>query len=328
MSLVKREGVEARELIKDNDKCVGCGICADTCPTDSLKLGPIVPIARGLIKVDYINCNKDTCVLCGLCASSCPFDALSLKIDGELTSDMKNYPVWNTSANIDEEECLYCEKCVEACPRDSIFFIRELPDINDLLVGTIKINDDECIYCKVCSELCPSSAITITSNNEFGIPDTISVDEDKCVYCQVCKRACPQNVIYAVCSTCMHQEEIEKPKITGTIFIEQSCVKCGWCESVCPADAVEIVKPFTGEILRNSEIICKGESCHACQDVCPCNAVEIIDNESVMDMEHCVLCGACAKACPQGLLSIKRDEMRLDNIQSTSWTNILGKLIE
>ena len=328
MSLVKREGIESRELIHDNDKCVGCGICADVCPTESLRLGPIVPIARGLLKMDYISCNSKNCVLCGLCASACPFGALSLKIDDEPISDIGNYPVWHNGAEINEEDCLYCENCVEACPRDSIFFKRELPDRNDLLVGTIDVDEDDCIYCKVCAELCPAEAIKITSNNEFGIPDTIKISEDKCVYCQVCKRACPQNAIKAVCSTCMHQEEIEKPKITGTIFIEQKCVNCGWCESVCPADAVEVNKPFIGEVLRDPELVCKGESCHACQDVCPCNAIEIINNESSINPSYCVLCGACAKACPQHLLTIKRDSMKLDNIQSPSWKDILGKLVE
>ena len=111
MSLVKREGVESRELIHDNDKCVGCGICTDICPTESLRLGPIVPIARGLLKMDYISCNSKNCVLCGLCASACPFDALSLKIDDEFISNIENYPVWHNGAEINEED--YSEKYVK-----------------------------------------------------------------------------------------------------------------------------------------------------------------------------------------------------------------------
>ena len=328
MSLFAREGLENRELIHDNDKCVGCGICADTCPTEALRLGPIVPIARGLLKMDYISCNKNECVLCGLCASSCPFGALTLKIDGEEISQLKDYPNWHNDAKINEEDCLFCGRCVEACPRDTIFFKRDLPDRNDLLVGEISINDEDCIYCRICSELCPASAITVTSNNEFGIPDTIEVDDSKCVYCKVCKAACPENAITAICSTWMHNEEIEKPQITGTVFIEGKCIDCGWCKSVCPADAIEVNKPFIGEILRDPELVCKGETCHACKDVCPCNAVEIIVNESHMDPEHCNLCGSCAKACPQNLLTIKRESMELDNIKSTSWQDILGKLVE
>ncbi len=280
MPLIERDGAESRKLIHDNDKCVGCGICADTCPTESLRLSPIVPIARGLIEMDYISCNKINCILCGLCASSCPFGALELEINGEVISKLNGYPNWNNYANIKEEDCLYCGKCVEACPRDSIFFTRTLPDRNDLLTGEISIDDGECVYCRICEEMCPASAITVSANNEFGIPDTIEVDDSKCVYCQVCKRACPQDAIQAICTTCMFKEDIVKPIISGTIFIEGKCINCSLCQSVCPADAIEITKPFAGEILRDPELVCKGDTCHACQDVCPCNAIEIVDGES------------------------------------------------
>ena len=79
---IEREGVERRILSYKDKNCVGCGICVNVCPTDSLKLGPIVPIARGLIEMDLVSCSSDSCVLCGLCSTACPFDALSLTIDG------------------------------------------------------------------------------------------------------------------------------------------------------------------------------------------------------------------------------------------------------
>jgi 4Fe-4S ferredoxin len=76
MALIKREGEQTRIIAHHNDKCVGCGICSDTCPTSAINLGPILPIARGILDMDYINMNKDKCVLCGLCSFSCPFDAI------------------------------------------------------------------------------------------------------------------------------------------------------------------------------------------------------------------------------------------------------------
>lgn len=79
---VERSGEETRKLSHNNDRCVGCGICTDVCPTSSLRLGPIVPIARGLIEMDLVSVTSNTCVLCGLCSVACPFDALSLTING------------------------------------------------------------------------------------------------------------------------------------------------------------------------------------------------------------------------------------------------------
>ena len=65
---VERSGEETRKLSHNNDGCVGCGICTDVCPTSSLRLGPIVPIARGLIEMDLVSVTSNTCVLCGLCS--------------------------------------------------------------------------------------------------------------------------------------------------------------------------------------------------------------------------------------------------------------------
>ena len=52
---IERGGEEHRKLSYKDKNCVGCGICVDVCPTDSLRLGPIVPIARGLIEMDLVS---------------------------------------------------------------------------------------------------------------------------------------------------------------------------------------------------------------------------------------------------------------------------------
>ncbi len=54
---IERGGEEHRKLSYKDKYCVGCGICVDVCPTDSLRLGPIVPIARGLIEMDLVSIN-------------------------------------------------------------------------------------------------------------------------------------------------------------------------------------------------------------------------------------------------------------------------------
>ena len=332
---VERSGNEVRKLSYKDDKCVGCGICTDVCPTSSLRLGPTVPIARGLIEMDLVSCNADSCVLCGLCSVACPFDALSLTIDGEDIKLMANYPKWDVESSVCEDDCIYCGRCYNVCPRDAIIFERTLPDRQALVRGEIEINKDECIYCSFCADLCPAEAITVSNiptSSVDKVNNSIEVDTSKCVYCGVCKRVCPQNAIKEVCSTCMLQDQIEIPEVTGdTYILDESCVNCTWCANICPVDAITVTKPFEGtlEVIENEEEekVCKGDACHACQDVCPCNAVTIVDNKAVTDLEFCNLCGACVTACPQNIRVVSRTAMKLDNINSDSWNEILKTLL-
>jgi 4Fe-4S ferredoxin len=333
MSSIIREGKENRSLTHENEKCVGCGICSDLCPTKAIKLGPILPIARGLLKSDLININPEDCCLCGLCASSCPFDALEFGIDGVNIKDMDNYPKWTHDAQIDDETCIYCGRCEKACPTDAIFLNRSLPDVKELVRGETEIDQEKCIQCGVCEEMCPADAINMARNDinssNPSIASSVDIDESKCIYCSICKRVCPVDAIKIVCTTCMERDEIADPEINGDIMLDNNqCIKCGWCQEICPVDAAVVSKPFEGEIIFRDDFTCKGESCHACADVCPCNAISIVENKSSINPLFCTLCGACAKACPQEGIVIKRENMNLENIRSKSWQNRLGSLID
>lgn len=328
MAFIERNGNESRKLSHDNDICVGCGICSDSCPTEALGLNNVLAISKGDSTEDYVSMNDDKCVLCGLCSFACPFGALSFEINGEDAKELGSYPVWTHESNIDAEECIFCGKCQEACPQEAVFFTRTLPDRNDLLRGSIEVNEDDCMYCKVCAEMCPADAITVSTSSNNVLPDTIIIDEDKCIYCGVCKRACPNDAIKAICTTCMHSEEIEKPKLTGDIFIQNNCISCGWCEDVCPTGAANITKPFNGELIINDEVDCHDSSCQACVDICSCNALSIVDGKLEVNPKYCTLCGACAKVCTESKITVNRTSMKLDNISSASWKSILNKLVE
>lgn len=333
MSSVVREGKENRSLTHKNEKCVGCGICSDICPTTAIKLGPILPIARGLIKMDYITINQDKCCLCGLCASSCPFDALEFNINGDNIREMYNYPKWTHDAQIDAETCIYCGRCSTACPRDAIFLNRSLPEVEKLVRGETEVDQETCIQCGVCEEMCPADAITMERNDINSsnptIASSVNIDESKCIFCSVCKRACPVDAIKIVCTTCMERDEIKDPKITGDIILDDNlCIKCGWCQEVCPVEAAVVIKPFEGDIFLRDDFTCKGDSCHACADVCPCNAISIVEGKSCINPSFCTLCGACTKACPQEGIVLKRKNMNLENVRSKSWTKKFAGLLE
>ena len=331
---VERTGSEIRKLTYNDTKCLGCGICSEVCPTTSLRLGPTVPIARGLIEMDLLSVNANSCVLCGLCSVACPFDALSLTVDGTPVKEMDNYPTWEVESEVCDDDCVYCGRCSIACPRDAILFERKLPAREELVRGEISIDDEKCIYCGFCADLCPPGAITISNTPTSSVDllnNGIEVDASQCIYCGICKRVCPQDAILEICSTCMLQDQIEVHEITGTTFIvKDSCVNCSWCAEICPVDAINVTKPFGGklEIVETEENVCKGDSCHACQDVCPCNAVEIVDGKANTNLTFCNLCGACISACPQHIRELTRTSMNLTNINSESWNECLNKILD
>lgn len=330
MVSVVREGDETRSLSYRKDKCVGCGICVDICPTDALKSGPLLPIARGIVNMDYVTVDQDKCALCGLCASSCPFEAFEFKINDVDIKENELYPKWKHEAEINDEDCIYCKACETACPQEAITVSRDLPERSKLVSGEIEVDKDTCIYCGICEEMCPAEAIKV--DKEDPNVREISIDESKCVYCLVCKRACPTDAIKAVCKSCsygIYDIDPEDAEISGYSFIdEDTCINCGWCQEICPVDAVTVSKPFEGETIIDEDAECKGESCHACIDVCPCNAVSLVDEKAVINPKFCILCGACAKACPQNRIIIKRDKINMENIRSKSWQRQMNKLVE
>lgn len=334
MASAHREGETARKINHINDNCVGCGICSDICPTSALNLGPILPIARGIVDMDYIRINEDKCVLCGLCSFACPFDAMEFEIDGINAKNQEKYPKWNYGTNITHEDCIFCGNCEISCPRDAIIVKRNLPKIQDLVIGETRTEIDKCISCHICEEMCPANAITIKTENKgigrFEASD-IEIDPEKCMYCKICQKVCPTDAIRIVCTSCMDSDQISDVEIDGNVILDNvACINCSWCEKICPVDAAHTVKPFKGEVLlqedESEEKICTGESCHACQDVCPCNAI-ILNDKMKVNQDVCVLCGACEKACPQKILSVNRTSMELSNIKSNSWQKILGSLV-
>lgn len=63
--------------ILDKSKCIGCGICANTCPNNTIKIIK-APIAPGSGKQRWFpEIDIGHCLFCGLCIDQCPKGALS-----------------------------------------------------------------------------------------------------------------------------------------------------------------------------------------------------------------------------------------------------------
>jgi NAD-dependent dihydropyrimidine dehydrogenase PreA subunit len=50
----------------DEEKCTGCGSCAEVCPVEALKVN------------DKTKVDADTCIDCGTCVDECPEEAINL----------------------------------------------------------------------------------------------------------------------------------------------------------------------------------------------------------------------------------------------------------
>jgi 4Fe-4S ferredoxin len=113
------------------------------------------------------------------------------------------------------------------------------------------------------------------------------------------------------------------------------CTFCGECVVVCPTKSISwreneetIPAVITGGILPvlDEEIEIDSEDCRidcklACRESCPVGAIEVRteDDEAgqarivdlVVNHESCLYCGRCVRACPYGLIQVKKSRTGL-----------------
>ncbi len=115
--------------IIDYDKCTGCGICAQQCPQNVLK----ITLASAKIQLKCNNRDKGkaamqdcsvSCISCGICQRNCPTQAIKLVEDSN-----GSLPV------IDYSKCIECGLCVEKCPRHCLHLIDTItPNMDQTLI--------------------------------------------------------------------------------------------------------------------------------------------------------------------------------------------------
>lgn len=116
-------GINARGVAQiDQEKCVGCGMCAKACPQGIIRITePEYNIYPACVSEDAGAQTRkicDTgCIACGICVKNCPMNAVSI---------VDNHAV------IDREKCIACGMCAVKCPRgvirdyNGIFTAREV----------------------------------------------------------------------------------------------------------------------------------------------------------------------------------------------------------
>ena len=139
------------------DKCVGCGVCVETCPKNLIDIKPYGALVTvGCSSQDAedtvaANCGVG-CIGCGRCKDVCGFDAITIV---------------DSLATIDYDKCTNCNACVVKCPTAAIR--QRVPQMHDAIthnaVDEIKaaIADPDKIVV-----ISPAPAVRVALAEEFG----------------------------------------------------------------------------------------------------------------------------------------------------------------
>lgn len=79
--------------------------------------------------------------------------------------------------------------------------------------------------------------------------------------------------------------------IRTTVFFKGCPLKCVWCHN-------PETQRYERELQYDKE---KCVGCGACAKACPRGAITMVENKPVLDSELCTLCGKCELYCPEGI---------------------------
>jgi len=93
-------------ILFDYDKCIGCSLCAQVCPSRAIKMYRVPGDKR--LRPGY---NIGRCIFCGLCVDICPTDALSESIVHDkvysdvpsMDMDPVDWALWSREVKKEEE---------------------------------------------------------------------------------------------------------------------------------------------------------------------------------------------------------------------------------
>lgn len=212
--------------------CVGCGICANTCPHESIKLSPATIKNGRLAKKALVDFDTRKCTFCGICAVLCPTNAIQTEINGKQTIpvvEAKIFPSLMKRVEVDVKKCnVACDLvCQDTCPTKAVEIVLKKADNGKIRgVQNVTVDTRLCVFCKRCESVCPEKAFRVIKPVYGGLElDTASCPDG----CQACIDICPSKAISL--------GEGKKPRVE-----DEFCIYCGACKEVCPAKAISFAR--------------------------------------------------------------------------------------
>jgi len=168
----------------------------------------------------------------------------------------------------------------------------------------------------------------------------LEYSRDRCVGCSICVDCCPKEALKLNPVGAAVKETIENPPVE---LDQDKCVLCGVCVALCPRDALRIFVNdeekcliseneglpekirFEGKVDVDQEKCPKG--CNTCKYVCKEEAIEV-NKEVKIDEEKCILCGACAIACPANAIIVTRERIVYDELDKEIESRIMDRISE
>ena len=282
----------------DEDKCIGCGLCAKGCKASCIDFKNH--------KIDY-----SRCVVCGDCLENCHKGALHFgREERRVKSEEFNRSV-NSNSSSDTQ--------VKKQENSSLFTHHSsLPDAsrrNFLLATAAAVSTAALAQEK---KKVDGGLAAVTQKEPFKRhtpitpPGSLSAQNmaQHCTACQLCVSQCPNDVLRPS-TDLMH---LMQP----TMSYERGYCRpeCHRCSEVCPAGAIKPIKKEDKSSIqighavwskKNCIVFTDGVECGNCARHCPSGAIMMIPTDPndetspkfpAVNLSRCIGCGACENLCP------------------------------